>query len=342
MITGQGRTRGPAPTIRQVAAEAGVSRATASRVINGGHLVSPTTRVAVEEAIARLGFSPNPVARSLAMRRTGSVALVIPEPNTRLLSDPFFSAIINGLSIALEHADLQMVLLIARDGTGTRRASQYLTTGHVDGAVVASHHRDDALNRELVDSGLPSVFIGRPVDVQHAHYVDMDNSAGARLATEHLIGLGRTRIGTIAGPADMTAGIDRLAGWRQTLDAAGLRSDAVAHGDFTTSGGAAAVERLIADHPDLDALFCASDLMAAGVLPVLAAHGRRVPQDVAVVGFDDLEISEATHPPLTTIAQPVAEMATKAGSMLRVLLADPDTEPEPVLFPPRLIRRESA
>lgn len=336
------RVRTSAPTIRQVAAAAGVSRATASRVINGGHLVSPQTKAAVEAAIAQLGFTPNPVARSLATRRTGSVALVVPEPNTRLLTDPFFGNIINGLSLALEEGDLQMVLLIARDGTGTRRASRYLTTGHVDGAVVASHHRDDALNGELVASGLPSVFIGRPLDVDHAHYVDIDNTLGARLATEHLLGLGRTKVATIAGPADMTAGIDRLLGWRQALESAGLPTDAMVRGDFTTLGGADAAERLLAQHPDVDAIFCASDVMAASALAVLRTHGRRVPQDVAVMGFDDLEVAESTRPPLSTVAQPVREMAIRAGRMLIDLLAHPERDPEPVMLSARVVLRESA
>jgi len=336
------RVRTSAPTIRQVAAAAGVSRATASRVINGGHLVSPQTKAAVEAAITQLGFTPNPVARSLATRRTGSVALVVPEPNTRLLTDPFFGNIINGLSLALEEGDLQMVLLIARDGTGTRRASRYLTTGHVDGAVVASHHRDDALNGELVASGLPSVFIGRPLDVDHAHYVDIDNTLGARLATEHLLGLGRTRVATIAGPADMTAGIDRLLGWRQALESAGLPTDAVVRGDFTTLGGADATERLLAEHPDVDAIFCASDVMAASALAVLRTHGRRVPQDVAVMGFDDLEVAESTRPPLSTVSQPVREMAIRAGRMLLDLLAHPEKDPEPVMLSARVVLRESA
>lgn len=336
------RVRTSAPTIRQVAAAAGVSRATASRVINGGHLVSPQTKAAVEAAIAQLGFTPNPVARSLATRRTGSVALVVPEPNTRLLTDPFFGNIINGLSLALEEGDLQMVLLIARDGTGTRRASRYLTTGHVDGAVVASHHRDDALNGELVASGLPSVFIGRPLDVEHAHYVDIDNTLGARLATEHLLGLGRTKVATIAGPADMTAGIDRLLGWRQALESAGLPTDAMVRGDFTTLGGADAAERLLAQHPDVDAIFCASDVMAASALSVLRTHGRRVPQDIAVMGFDDLEVAESTRPPLSTVAQPVREMAVRAGRMLIDLLAHPEKDPEPVMLSARVVLRESA
>lgn len=331
-----------APTIRQVAAAAGVSRATASRVINGGHLVSEQSRRAVEAAIMDLGFSPNPAARSLATRRTGSVALVVPEPNSRLLTDPFFGGIINGLSLALDDSDLQMVLLIARQGASTERAALYLTTGHVDGAVIASHHRDDALNRELVASGLPCVFIGRPLDVVGAHYVDMDNSLGARLATEHLISSGRQRIGTVAGPADMIAGVDRLAGWRDALQAAGRPTDAVEYGDFTARGGSAAMGRLLERHPDLDAVFVASDLMASGALSQLAAHGIRVPQDVAVFGFDDSGVAETTDPPLSTVAQPVGEMAMRAGAMLRALLSDDYVSDEPLLFAARLALRGSA
>lgn len=334
--------RSGAPTIRQVAALAGVSRATASRVINGGHLVSPQAREAVEAAIAELGFIPNPAARTLATRRTGSVALVVPEPNQRLLTDPFFGGIINGLSLALEDSDLQMVLLIARDGPSARRVGRYLTTGHVDGAVVASHHRDDALNRQLIESGMPLVFIGRPLDAPGAHYVDMDNSLGARLATEHLLKRGCKHVGTVAGPTDMTAGLDRLTGWHEAMRSAGRPDDAVVHGDFTSRGGALATERLLAEHPDTDGIFVASDLMASGTLTYLASIGRRVPEDIAVFGFDDLEVAETTHPPLSTVAQPVGEMAARAGRMLVDMLSGSGEPTAPVLFEARLALRGSA
>lgn len=336
------RVRRNAPTLRQVAAAAGVSRATASRVINGGHLVSEQTRAAVEAAIAELGFTPNPVARNLATRRTGSVALVVPEPNQRLLSDPFFGHVINGLSLSLEAADLQMVLVVVRPGAGHDRAVRYLTTGQVDGAVVTSHHREDALNRRLVESGLPCVFQGRPLGVPDACYVDMDNVAGGRRATEHLLATGRRRIGTVAGPADMSAGIDRLTGWRQALDAAGLASDAVEHGDFTLTGGAEAARRLIRRQPDLDAVFVASDLMASGALTELAAAGRRVPHDVAVFGFDDLGLAAATTPSLSTVVNPVEAMAVRAGRVLADLLAGGEPPLEPVVFGADIVLRESA
>lgn len=329
-------------TIRQVAAAAGVSRATASRVINGSPLASEQARQAVEAAIAELGFTPSPSARNLALGRTNSVALVLPEPNARVLNDPFFSQVILGLSTELEQTDLQMVLLLARDGQRTERIDRYLSGRHVDGAVIASHHRDDALNRRLIDSGLPCVFLGRPLAVTGAFYVDMDNLNGARLATQHLIDLGRRHVATIAGPQDMTAGIDRLEGWRATVLAAGLSDVDVAYGDFTEARGVAAMRELLARSPDVDAVFAASDLMAAGALTVLADHGRSVPDDVAVLGFDDFPVADTTKPPLSTVAHPVQAMTAHAGRILLDLMNGDDVDPDPVIFPPHLVLRSSA
>jgi DNA-binding LacI/PurR family transcriptional regulator len=333
---------GGAPTIRQVAAMAGVSRATASRVISGSDLVSDKARAAVEKAIDELGFVPNPVARNLARGRTGSIALVVPEPNSRVLSDPFFAEIIVGLSDQLEDQDLQVILLIARPGERTEKLVRYLTGGHVDGVIIASHHRDDTLNRRISAGPLPCVFVGRPLGVQNAHYVDVDNYRAGQQAAEHLISTGRKRIATIAGPTDMTAGIDRLAGWRDAMSRAGLPTDAVTHGEFTQASGATAMDRLLALHPDLDAVFAASDLTAVGALTRLAAAGRTVPDDVAVMGFDDIAAAEHTNPPLTTIAQPVRAMAARAGEQLLHLISGEQVDPDPILFAPQLITRDSA
>ncbi len=333
-----------APTIRQVAALAGVSRATASRAINGGHLVSDRARAAVEAAVAELGFTPNPVARSLATRRTGSVALVMPEPKSRVLTDPFFASTIDGLARDLEDADLQLVLLIDRRVGRFDRLARYLMAGHVDGAVIASHHGKEPLNRMLVESGFPCVFLGRPLDVPPtARYVDVDNALGARLATEYLIERGYTRIGTIAGPADMSAGLDRLSGWRQAMQAADLPDDAVQIGDFTSEGGAKSMGLLFEEHPDLRAVFVASDIMAAGAIRQLAALGKSVPDDVAIFGFDDIGVAQTTDPPLSTVAQPVEKMAARASALLREVLTDGDAvASDPIYFAPRLAVRKSA
>ncbi len=325
-----------------MAAAAGVSRATASRVISGSTLVSDGARRAVQTAIDELGFVPSSAARSLALGRSHSVGLVLPEPDARVLTDPFFAQLILGISQVLDENDEQMVLLLARSEMRTDRISRYLAGGHVDGAVVASHHRDDTLNQQLVELDLPCVFIGRPLGVTGAHYVDMDNEEGARLATEYLVERGRNRIATIAGPADMTAGTDRLAGWRSAVLAAGLSDQDVVHADFTQIGGELAMRELLARRPDVDAVFAASDLMGAGALDELARQGRRVPDDVAVIGFDDFPLAETTRPPLSTVGHPVIEMAVRAGQLLLDLIDGNPVDPEPTVFPAQLVLRSSA
>jgi DNA-binding LacI/PurR family transcriptional regulator len=334
------------PTLDDVARVAGVSRATASRAVNGGSRVSASAQRAVDEAVRSLGYAPNRAARTLVTRRTESVAIVVPEPDDRVFSDPFFAGTLRGVNDVLAERKIQLVLLMARHGAEEEeeRLMRYLSHRHVDGAVVVSHHRDDRLAAALARTGLPCVFGGRPWDESAGvSYVDVDNLAGGRDATRHLIEVGRRRIGTIAGPADMTAGVDRLTGWQQAMEAAGLATDAVVHGDFTELGGRAAAEDLLAAHPDLDGLVVASDLMARGALQVAAAQGRRVPHDLAVVGYDDLGVAETTTPPLTTVRQPVQEMAERATRMLLEQIAHGGIgDTVRTILPPRLVRRHSS
>jgi DNA-binding LacI/PurR family transcriptional regulator len=341
--TRKGATPGT-PTLDEVARVAGVSRATASRAINGGQRVSARAQSAVDAAVRSLGYVPNPAARSLVTRRTDSIAVVVPEPDDRVFSDPFFAGTLRGVTRVLGERDIQLVLLLARPGTSTARTLRYLTNRHVDGALVVSHHRDDGLAEHMARLDLPCVFGGRPWSASdRVAYVDVDNIAGERLATEVLVERGCRRIGTIAGPADMTAAEDRLAGWREAMATAGLADDAVERGDFTENGGQRAAEALLSAHPDLDGLVVASDLMASGALKVLSALGRRVPDDVALVGYDDLGVAERTTPPLTTVRQPVEEMAERAT---RLLLEQVDghgsARPMRVIIPPLLVRRDSA
>ena len=278
-------------TLEEVAARAGVSRSTASRAINGGVRVSPQALASVERAVAELGYTPNRAARSLVTRRTDSIALVVPEPDEHVLTDPFFAGVLSGVSAAFADSDVQVVLVLARPGQ-TQRTIRYLRNGHVDGAIVVSHHTDDELDRTLADVRLPSVFVGRPMTAGGGNrpglpYVDLDNVEGGRLATRRLVDIGRRRIGTIAGPQDMSAGVDRLTGWRAAMAAAGLADDAVAYGDFTFAGGRAAARRLLEAHPDLDGIVVASDLMASGALTVLAAAGRAVPDGLTIGAVSD-------------------------------------------------------
>ncbi|WP_083371905.1 LacI family DNA-binding transcriptional regulator [Paraoerskovia marina] len=330
------------PTLDEVARTAGVSRSTASRAINGGSRVSPEAQQAVDDAVARLGYSPNRAARSLVTRRTDSIALVVPEPDERILNDPFLSGTLRGVNAALGASDLQLVLVMARPGDSSGRIARYLQSGHVDGAIVTSHHREDGLESALLDTRIPSVFVGRPFDDSDTlRYVDMDNVEGGRTAAQHLIDRGRTRIATVTGPLDMTAGVDRFTGWRSALEGAGLDAGRVEHADFTREGGAAAMRRLLDVAPDLDAVFVASDLMASGALRALREAGRDVPGDVAVVGYDDLGIAANAATPLTTIRNPVIELANLATHTVLALVAD-DTPPAQTSFPVELVVRESS
>ncbi|MFD1718325.1 LacI family DNA-binding transcriptional regulator [Georgenia deserti] len=330
------------PTLDDVARAAGVSRSTASRAINGGSRVSPEAQAAVDDAIARLGYAPNRAARSLVTRRTGSIALVVPEPDARILTDPFLAGVLRGVSQALVGTDLQLVLLIARPDERPGGPARYLRSGHVDGAVVASHHREDRLEDQLADGRLPVVFVGRPFDDRNLPYVDVDNVAGGRTAAERLLGRGCRSIATITGPLDMTAALDRLDGWRAALEEAGLAADLVADGDFTVEGGARAMDRLLAEHPQIDGVFAASDLMATGAMQVLQAAGRRIPEDVAVVGYDALGAAERTSPRLTTLRNPVVEMVSAATAVLLDAVEGHPAPAAPRILVPELVEGGTA
>lgn len=325
-----------APTLEDVADAAGLSRATVSRVINGGARVSPEAMSAIQEAIARLNYVPNRAARSLAIRQTMALALVIPEDTTRFFGDPYFARIIDGITHVTGDTDYVLTLTLAAPGDKTAR---YLLSGSVDGAIVVSHHLDDSFVEQL-EGHLPVVFNGRPSGGE-THYVDVDNVAGAQLATQHLVSIGRSRIAMIAGRLDMLAANERVDGWRGALTAASLESSRLAEGDYTILGGARAMRQLLAEHPDLDAVFVSSDLMALGALTELRLQGRRVPQDVAVVGYDDSIAASQSDIPLTTVRQPAEQMGQAAAEMLLGLIRGEDVPPHRVL-PTQLVRRETA
>jgi DNA-binding LacI/PurR family transcriptional regulator len=329
------------PTLEEVAQRAGVSRATVSRVINGAETVAIPLRDKVRQAVAELGYAPNLAARSLVTQRTDSIALILPETPTRVFSDDqFFPGVIRGVSQELEEADKQLVLMLVGSDAAQDRAERYATGGHVDGVLFASMHGAWPLPDLLARSGVPVVCSGRPLGRSRVPYVDVDQIHGVDAAVRHLLATGRRRIATIAGPQDMVAGVDRLAGYRRTL-ADDDRRSIVAVGDFTRESGAVAMRQLLADDPHLDAVFVASDLMAHGALRALREAGRRVPEDVAVVGFDDIELASYTDPPLTTVRQPITEIGRTVARQLLRRLAGEDVEPV-VILPTELVVRDSA
>ncbi|WP_433729065.1 LacI family DNA-binding transcriptional regulator [Actinoplanes sp. CA-051413] len=328
------------PTLDEVAERAGVSRSAASRAINKAPHVSRATRAAVERAVKELGYQPNRTARALATQQTGIVALAVSHDAPELFADPFFAQVIVGVSAALEDTELHLVLCLASSGRGQTRLTNLLRTRGVDGIMLMALRGDDPLTRIVRQAGLPAVYGGRPLTFEPQWYVDSDNVGGARLATEHLIGLGRTRIVTITGQTGTEVGEARYRGYREAMIMAGLIPYGMTEGDFTEAGGAAAMKTLLDSHPDLDAVVAANDNMAAGALRVLAESGRSVPADVAVVGFDDLDIAERTQPPLTTVHQSIQALGKEMTRMLIDLIAG--RERTSLILPTRLVVRDSA
>jgi len=350
MVSPRSRSVGR-PTLDEVAARAGVGRGTVSRVVNGSPQVSPEAREAVQRAIDELGYVPNRAARTLVTKRTDSVALVVSESEERVFGEPFFAGIVRGISGVLAQTPLQLWLAMAQSPAERARVEYHLTTQHVDGVMLLSLHDSDPLPAMLAERGLPTVLGGRSarmldganLDEQAGvRFVDVDNRGGARSAVEYLLGHGRSRVAVIAGPQDMGVGAARLAGYRDALAGIGVAINPrlIGYGDFSEASGAVAMRTLLAAAPDLDAVFAASDLMAAGALRALREAGRQVPEDVAVVGFDDSGLARQTEPPLTTIHQSDEAMGREMARLLLARIAGNNAES--VLLDTYLVVRESA
>ncbi|MGW2829715.1 LacI family DNA-binding transcriptional regulator [Streptomyces sp. NPDC001286] len=330
------------PTIHDVAREAGVSRGTVSRVLNGGHYVSPAAAEAVNAAIRRTGYVVNRHARSLITGRSDSVGFLLTEPQERFFEDPNFNVLLSGCTQALAAHDMPLLLMLAGTKDERRRITRYITAGHVDGVLLVSSHSGDPVAEELRKAGVPLVQCGKPMGpASKVSYVAADDRDGARDMVRHLLSLGRRRVGMVTGPLDLPGGVDRLAGYKEVLGEAGIDIDErlIVSGDYSRASGEAGAERLLAQAPDMDAVFVASDLMAQGALTALARAGRRVPEDVAVGGFDDSVAAVEATPALTTIRQPYDRISAE---MVRVLLAQIGGEDAAaVILPTELVKRDS-
>ncbi|MEO3810494.1 LacI family DNA-binding transcriptional regulator [Sphaerisporangium sp. B11E5] len=329
------------PTIHDVAAVAGVSRGTVSRLLNGDKYVSTSAKVAIERAIAETGYVVNRNARSLVTQRTGSVVMVLSEPQEKLFEDPNFSVLLRTATRRLAERDVSLVLMIAADDSDRDRVVRYVRGGHADGVLLISTHAGDPLPDRLSDIPVMAVAQGAVLGRENViPYAAADDREGARQMTRYLAGQGRRRIATITGPLDTPGGALRLAGFCDVLGRRAAKR-LIEHGDYTQLGGESAMARLLERAPDIDAVFVGSDLMAAGALSTLRAAGRRVPDDVAVAGFDDSAVAMTTHPPLTTIRQPLARVAEETVGLLLGLI-DGAEYTGPVILPTELVVRESA
>lgn len=327
------------PTIREVAAIAGVSRGTVSRVLNGGHWVSPAAEEAVLKAIESTGYRTNQLARGLATGRTGSIAFLLTEPHSLLFADPVFSILLRGAAEALNRRNMTLNLLVASTKTERVNVRSYVSAGHVDGVLLISSHENESLLHDLLEDGVPTVACGLPLGFQDiVASVSVDEIQGARTMLQHLRSRGRKRIAMITGPLDTPGGLYRLAGYKEEMGA-DFDESLVAYGDYSLDSGVLAMSELLERHPDLDAVFCASDLMATGALTALQKSGRSVPEDVSVGGFDDGGLAQTLNPPLTTMRQPFDKISEEMVKLLLELLDG--GQPKAVTLPVELIERES-
>jgi LacI family transcriptional regulator len=314
-----------------------------SRVINNDPHVSEETRTQVMDVVRRLNFHPNAAARSLAAGRTRVLGLVIPTGVSALFTDPYFPLLVQGVATACNAHDHSVMLWLAEPEYERRTIGKVMHGGLIDGVILASVLTGDPLLQALTEAEarLPFVLVGRQPGNDRINYVDVDNINSAREAVTHLLRQGRRQVATITGLLNTNVGIDRRDGYLAALRQRSLPidPDLMVESDFTEAGGYAAMQRLLGSRPD--AVFVASDMMAMGALRALREAGRRVPQDVAVVGFDDMPFAERADPPLTTMRQPVQRTGVVAAETLIDLIDNPEAQPRRILMPTELIIRDS-
>jgi LacI family transcriptional regulator len=336
---GSSGEEGGARTLDDLAVLSGVSRATVSRVINGGP-VAEATRRRVLEVLARTGFRPNAAARTLASGRSGVVGVVMHVDPHVLFQDPYFSQLLQGITDHLAEQGAGLMLWLGHR-TKEEILDHVLGMSFLDGVIVSAHALEDPIVDGLLSSNLPTVLIGHRRADRTASYVDIDNEQAADAITTHLISLGRIRVGHITGSRGTVAGEDRVTGYQRAMRRAGLNVDGlIVDGDFNRQSGVTAAAELL--DRGVDAIFCANDATAAGALETIRARGLRVPGDIALAGFDDLEFAAHLDPPLTTVRQGVRQQGIEAARALLQLSADAGQSPRRVLLPTELVIRQSS
>jgi LacI family transcriptional regulator len=327
--------------LEDIAQLAGVSRSTVSRVVNNQPNVNQATRKKVLQIIEEQNFRPNVVARALVTRQTRTLSLVIPQHVTAVFGDPYFSTLLQGIVHEANLWDYAVMLWMGNSFEKEQSFCQrVLDNGFFDGVLITSAVDGDALIPRLIEAQFPFVLIGTPSD-NDLNHVDVENVRASKGIVTHLINLGRKRIGTVTGPMDMIASRHRLLGYRQALEAAGLPYDEslVIEGNFDRQSGYAGGRHLL--RQNVDAIFSADDVAARGVFKALDEAGKRIPEDISVVGFDDLPFAHEMTPPLTTVRQPIAQVGGSAIRMLINVIENPSSEPSREILSTELVVRKS-
>jgi LacI family transcriptional regulator len=327
-------------TLEDIARLSGVSRSTVSRVINADVNVKNETRNKVQQVLNNYSFQPNLAARGLATGRTNVIGVVIPASVGVIFTDPYFPQLLQGVSVVCNTRDYSVMLWLAEPDYEQRMITRILHNGLVDGVIVVSIPMNDSIIQSLIESKMPFILIGRH-PTEKVNFLDVDNMQAGRKATMHLVRLGYKRIATITGLQNQVAGYDRYQGYLKALQDSyhQVRPELVAEGDFTEEGGYNAMNRLLKYKPD--AVFVASDMMAYGAMRALREANLRIPEDVAVVGFDDNPASSKTIPPLTTVRQPISQMGSKAADFLINIIETGAQSTQKVILDTELVVRES-
>jgi len=330
--------------LEDVAKEAGVSRSTVSRVLNNERYVSAKTRTRVMEIVERLNFSPNHAARTLVTQRSQIIGVVIPNFTKIFFGDnSYFPMLLEGVTETANTLEYSILLSVSQRDEDREHFSQRIIRNRItDGFVIASITHDDPLFEQLIANIPRFVMVERPLRyADKISYVTSDNVHGGFIATEHFIKLGRRRVAHITGHLNISDGLDRLEGYKQALQAADIPYDPalVYNGAFSYQSGYEGAQALLPHKPD--AIFTASDTIALGAIRAINEAGLRVPEDVGVIGFDDLVEVAKSNPPLTTVRQLVQEKGAIAASMLVDMINDKFTEPQRVSLPTELVIRQS-
>lgn len=332
--------------LEDIAKKAGVSKSTVSRVINNEPYVSDRTRVRVMEVIERENFSPNPNARALVRQRTEVIAVAVPQiVNVFFGDNSYYPQLLQGMSAAIAQRDHAMLLFLQNNDEDRRHYAQRIAQHRLaDGVIPSSMTVDDVVVQRLVEADTLFVMVERPPDhlLDRISYVTIDNVGSAQAAVEHLISTGRRRIATITGNLNIADGEDRFIGYRLALEKAGMPvdEDLIYNGYFSYHFGYVGAKELLAKRPD--AIFAAGDTAALAAVKAIQEAGLRVPDDIAIVGFDDLDIARSSDPPLTTIRHPIELKGATAANLLIDLIEGKQSEPRGVILPTELVIRESS
>lgn len=323
-----------------IARLSGVSRATASRVMNGHPYVSEKTRKKVMEVVRKYNYHPNSVARALASQSSHVIGIVIPELVNVVVTDPFFTLLLQAITQQANLLDYDVTLWLT-SSAGERRILNRALRDHLSDGLIIAEASINPLFLEILDQrGTPYLIIGRPAtDQETTNFIDAENLRGAELITQHLIERGYQRIAFIPGRESLTSSQDRFVGYSRAIEAAERRPIIAPSGDFTKEAGYQAMQYLLPQK--VDAVFCASDTIAIGAMQAIRDVGLRIPDDIAVGGFDDMEMASTSIPALTTVRQPILEMGAAATQGLIQVLTDDNISLFQKVMPVELIVRES-